>query len=129
MLNGRVVNMKTDINRQWLINGNPSGRSVKITDFKRLERDLIKLEDDELRIKVEYLEFTPSLKGQMENQLDYAAPTSHGQVMRGRGIGEVIESKNPKIKVGSKVKAYLGWQDFATLKSNQVQLIDNDKFL
>ena len=84
----------TEINRQWLINGNPAGRGVKITDFKRFDRKLVNLKKDELRIKVEHLEFTPSLKGQMENQLDYAAPTKQGQVMRGRGIGEVIESKD-----------------------------------
>ena len=128
MLIKRMLDM-TEINRQWLINGNPAGRGVKITDFKRFDKKLVNLKKDELRIKVEHLEFTPSLKGQMENQLDYAAPTKQGQVMRGRGIGEVIESKDPKIKIGSKVKAYLGWQDFATLKSNQVQVVDNDKFL
>lgn len=121
--------MDTIVNRQWLIDGNPAGRSVELSDFKRVETQLVPLLDGKIRIKVEYLEFTPSLKGQMENRLDYAAPTSHGSVMRGRGVGEVIESREPDIKTGAKVKAYLGWQDYATLKVDDVQVVADDRFL
>lgn len=116
-------------NQQWLINGNPLGRELRSTDFKRVDVELPELCDRQLRIKVDYLEFTPSLKGQMENRLAYAEKTESGQVMRGRGIGTVIESADEQVKVGDKVHGYLGWQKIATLDVDQVTKRPDDKYL
>ena len=82
-----------------------------------------------MSVRVDYLEFSPSLKGQMENRLHYAAPTSQGSVMRGRGIGTVIASRVDSLAVGSKVKGYLGWQDVATVKASEMEPVPEDKYL
>ena len=104
-----------NINRQWLICGNPHGRAVKESDFDWVEVAVPDLNDGEVRVQVEYLEFTPSLKGQMENRLSYAEKTETGQVMRGRGLGTVVASASEEIAVGAKVHGYLGWQEYSTL--------------
>lgn len=116
-------------NRQWLIDGDPSGRAVRLSDFKRVETSIPSLEEGELSVRVDYLEFSPSLKGQMENRLHYAAPTSQGSVMRGRGTGTVIESRAQNYPVGRKVKGYLGWQDVATVKASEMESVPDDKYL
>ena len=121
--------MSPKTNRQWLIDGNPSGRAVRLSDFKRRETTVQPLKEGQLSVRVDYLEFSPSLKGQMENRLHYAAPTAQGAVMRGRGIGTVLESRAPGLPVGSKVRGYLGWQDIANVNACDMELVPDDKYL
>jgi NADPH-dependent curcumin reductase CurA len=120
--------MEGQINKQWLIAGNPAGRAVQEDDFKLVKTPLRTLEDGELLVKVHYLEFTPSLKGQMENKLSYAAKTEQGQVMRGRGIGRVVESRSEHVKIGQIVHGYLGWQEYALLSANDVKVLPDDEY-
>ena len=47
----------------------------------------------------------------MENVADYVAPMQIGDIMRGTGIGEVIESNNPDMPVGSLWSGMTGWTE------------------
>ena len=116
------------LNRQWCIAGNPAGRAVRENDFQFLATHLVDLTDGQVRVKTDYLEFTPSLKGQMENRLSYAAKTQMGQVMRGRGIGRVIESRSDRFSEGDIAHGYLGWQDYAALPDTELKKIPDDNF-
>jgi len=116
-------------NRQWCINGNPHGRAIHLSDFKLNSAALPELGPEEIRVQVDYLEFTPSLKGQMENRLAYAEKTKQGQVMRGRGLGTVIESRSADIATGAKVHGYLGWQEYTTLPAADVKQRADDDML
>ncbi len=115
-------------NRQWLIAGNPKGRPLKASDFKFTEATIPELNPGEILIKVDYLEFTPSLKGQMENRLSYASKTQLGEVMRGRGIGRVIKSKSDKFQINDIAHGYLGWQDYAVINSADITPLTDDKY-
>ncbi|MFT7246194.1 MAG: NADPH-dependent curcumin reductase CurA [Candidatus Azotimanducaceae bacterium] len=117
------------INKQWLINGNPRGRAITVQDFLYHEEPLRTLEEGQVRTKVEYLSFDPSQKGQLENVSGYAAGNELGNVMPARGIGEVIESKNSRFKVGDKVTGRLGWQEISINKSNELEVVPNDDLL
>lgn len=117
------------VNRQWLINGNPRGRALNDTDFKLNEADMAPLAEGEVRVRVEYLSFDPSQKGQLENVSGYASGNSVGDVMTAGGIGEVVESRHAKVKVGDKVSGRLGWQEYAVLPGAAVQIVPDDKFL
>jgi hypothetical protein len=114
--------------RQWTINGQPRGRALAESDFALREVELEPLAEGEARVRAEYFGFDPSQKGQMEN-IGYAAATSLGQVMTARGIGEVVESRTPRLAVGDKVIGMLGWQEFATVKPDAVTVIPNDELL
>jgi len=116
------------LNRQWCIAGNPAGRAVERSDFDLVEVPLANLMDGQVRVKTDYLEFTPSLKGQMENRLSYAAKTELGQVMRGRGIGRVVESRSRKFAKGDIAHGYLGWQDYAALPASELSNIPDDDY-
>ncbi|MGK0335407.1 MAG: NADPH-dependent curcumin reductase CurA [Candidatus Azotimanducaceae bacterium] len=116
-------------NKQWLINGNPRGRAITVEDFLYHEEPSHPLEEGQIRTKVEYLSFDPSQKGQLENVSGYAAGNDLGNVMPARGIGEVIESKNLRFKVGDKVTGRLGWQEISINKANELEVVPNDDLL
>jgi NADPH-dependent curcumin reductase CurA len=119
----------TEINRQWLIDGRPSGRPLVDEDFKWVETAPRQPNDGEVLIRVRYLGFDPAQKGWMENVGGYVAPTEIGEVMRGSGIGEVVESADSRFKVGDKVAGQPGWQDFATLPARDLIKLEDDELL
>jgi NADPH-dependent curcumin reductase CurA len=114
--------------RQWIINGQPRGRAVVESDFLLREVEIEPLAEGEARVRSEYFSFDPSQKGQMEN-VGYATATSIGQVMTARGIGEVVESRSEKLKPGDKVIASLGWQEYATVRPDEVTVVPDDELL
>ena len=119
----------TAINRQWLINGNPRGRALALTDFKAHEAAMQPLAAGQVRVRSEYLSFDPSQKGQMENIRGYTSGAEVGKVMSARGIGEVIESRHPGIEVGAKVMGAVDWQEYASLDGAAVEVLPDDELL
>ncbi len=117
------------MNRQWLINGNPRGRALAEEDFKYHEASLGKLEPGLVRVKVEYLGFDPSQKGQMENIAGYSRGSQSGDVMGARGIGEVIESRDERLPVGTKVAGMVGWQEYADLSPRSLETLEDNELL
>ncbi len=116
-------------NEQWLINGRPVGRPLVDDDFKRVTTDVREPGEGEVLVRVLYLGFDPAQKGWMENIGGYVAPTEIGEVMRGSGIGEVLQSKHPKFSPGDKVIGMLRWQRYATLPAGELQKIADDELL
>ena len=116
------------INKQWLIAGNPADREVRSSDFEYAEAPIPDLKAGEVLIQVDYLEFTPSLKGQMENRLSYASKTAQGEVMRGRGIGRVIQSRSDKFRNGELAHGYLGWQTHSIVRGDAVIRLEDDDY-
>ncbi|WP_447952905.1 NADP-dependent oxidoreductase [Sphingopyxis chilensis] len=97
--------------RQWLLNGHPRGRGIEDGDFQLVETDVGAPGADELLLKTLYLGFDPAQKGWMENIADYVAPMAIGDVMRGSGISEVVESNHPGFAVGDLVMGSTGWTE------------------
>jgi hypothetical protein len=98
--------------RQWLIAGRPRGRPVQDSDFELVTRELPPPGPGQMLLKTHYLGFDPAQKGWMENIADYVAPTEIGEVMRGSGISEVIESNGGKFPVGTMVIGSTGWTEY-----------------
>lgn len=117
------------INRQWLINGNPRGRALALSDFKAHEAELQPLAAGQVRVRSEYLSFDPSQKGQMENIRGYTSGAEVGKVMSAGGIGAVVESRHSGIGVGDKVSGAVGWQEYASLDGASVQVLPDDDLL
>jgi len=116
-------------NRQWLINGNPRGRALALTDFLQTEVSVPTLEQGQALVKTEMLAFDPAMKGQLENVSGYASGNDIGNLMSGRGLGEVIDSNTADLPVGSKVHGRLGWQDYSVVSSGDVEVVPNDDLL
>ena len=76
---------------------------VKERDFEYAETPIPVIGDGQARIKTTYLSLDPSMRGQMENRVDYVAPLAIGDVMRAGGVGIVDASKNGDLPVGGLV--------------------------
>ena len=101
-----------DINRQFRIAARPQGM-VKTTDFAYAEAPVPEPGPGEALVRADYISLDPSMRGQIENRADYAAPLEIGDVMRAGGVGRVVESKHPKYPVGALVAGTFGMQDYA----------------
>jgi NADPH-dependent curcumin reductase CurA len=98
--------------RQWLLNDHPRGRGIEDGDFKLVTVDLPAPGEGQMLLKTLYLGFDPAQKGWMENIADYVAPMHIGDVMRGSGILEVVESNNGKFPVGTVVAGTSIWSEY-----------------
>ena len=116
-------------NRQWLINGRPSGRGLVEDDFKWVETPVRDPGEGEVTLKLSHISFDPAQKGWMENVGGYVAPTEIGEVMRGSGVGEVVASADPRFAVGDHAMGMVGWQDFATVAAKDLTKVEADDLL
>ena len=58
------------------------------------------------------MSLAPVMKFYMIDGAGIEAPLPIGGTMRGRGVGEVIQSKHPQFKVGDVVHGKFGWQEY-----------------
>lgn len=80
----------------------------KDSDFEMREIAPADLREGEIRVAVKYLSIDPAMRVWMTEAKSYWPPVPLGEVMRSAGIGEVVESKNPKFNVGSWVSGMTG---------------------
>ena len=97
--------------RQWLLNDHPRGRPIADGDLKLVDATLPPLGAGEMLLKTHYLAFDPAQKGWMENVADYVAPMAIGDVMRGSGITEVVESNGGRFAIGTMLAGSTGWAE------------------
>lgn len=100
------------MNSQWVLAARPVG-AVRETDFRLIETPLRSLADGEFRIEVLYLGVAAVMRGYMLNSEKFERPLELGDVMHGRGVGRIVESRNPQWKVGEIVHGKMGWQQYA----------------
>jgi NADPH-dependent curcumin reductase CurA len=98
--------------RQFLLNDHPRGRGIEDGDFRLVELEIETPGQGQMLLKTRWLGFDPAQKGWMENIADYVAPMAIGDVMRGSGISEVVESNNPKFGRGDLVLGSTGWTEY-----------------
>lgn len=109
------------MNRKIMLNAHPEG-DLKDSDFKLVEEEMPVPGDGEVLIKTRYLAVEPAMKGWMENRADYVEPMAIGDLMRGNGAGEVIESNNPAYPVGTLVSGGFGWREHLVADGRKVPL-------
>jgi len=67
----------------------------------------------EALVRVRYLSIDPTIRTWMDDRPGYMPPIALGDVVRGGGIGEVVESTSARYAVGDLVFGMTGWQDYA----------------
>lgn len=106
------------VNRQFLLAARPRG-VVQESDLKYHEAEIPQIEDGQFLVKVDYFSLDPSMKGQMEATVSYAAAIPIGGVMRGRGVGTVESSRRADMPVGAQVFGFFGMQDYAVYTGSE----------
>ncbi len=105
---------KSRINRQWVLAARPVGRGVLESDFRLASAPVPALDDGQLLVKTLYLSVAPVMRRYMLDGAGFEKPLALGEVMRGRGVGVVVESRNPRFAPGDFVQGKLGWQEYST---------------
>jgi NADPH2:quinone reductase len=82
------------------------------SDLVLVEEPLRPLAGGEMLVRTLYLSLDPTNRLWMSDMRQYSPPVELGEVMRGIGIGEVIESRRDDIRVGDLVVGYTQWQEY-----------------
>lgn len=100
-------------NTQVLFRREPQGLPVG-DDFEIVEKALPELGENQFLIENRYLSLDPYMRMLMGGGWTYSGTfLSSGDLMVGRVLGEVVESRNPDFKPGDHIVGRLGWQTHA----------------
>jgi NADPH-dependent curcumin reductase CurA len=99
-------------NRQLRLARRPD-RMVGDDTFDLVEEPLRDLADGEFLVRIAYVSIDPTNRVWIRAEPSYLPPVGIGEVMRGGGAGEVVESRNDAFPVGTGVLGLLGWQEYA----------------
>jgi NADPH-dependent curcumin reductase CurA len=98
-------------NRQWCLSRRPNGR-VDAETFAWKTEAAPKPRDGEALVRALYLSLDPTNRIWITDMAHAMAPVQIGEVMRGYGIGEVVNSRRADMVPGDLVNGMLGWQDY-----------------
>lgn len=114
--------MEKRTNRKWILKTRPKGM-FELTDFEKQAVILPELEENQVLLKSLYLSFDPTQRTWAAFDT-YMPAVPLGEVMRAFGLGQVIESKNKKFKVGDIVGGLIGWQEYVIFNVHEKSLMD-----
>jgi NADPH-dependent curcumin reductase CurA len=110
-------------NKRVVMASRPAGW-VTEKNFRIETVPVAKPKDGEVLVKIQWLSLDPYMRGRMNDTKSYAAKQEIDAVMVGGTAGEVIESNNPKFKVGDKVSGMFGWQQYGLSDGTGLNKID-----
>src|SRR5881296_1446466 len=111
-------------NRRVVLASRPQG-AVSEDNFRIESAPLPRCGDGEVLVRNLWLSLDPYMRGRMSDAKSYVKGVDIGEVMVGQTVGEVLESKNDKIRKGDKVLTQLGWQLYGCAK--EVNKIDGSR--
>src|ERR1044071_6129207 len=66
-------------------------------NFKLVDADTTQLTDGEVLVRTLFISVDPYLRGRMREGRSYVPPFEVGQVIESGALGEVVESRSPKL--------------------------------
>jgi NADPH-dependent curcumin reductase CurA len=101
---------ETHVNRAFRLRKRPNG-DLADGDLELVEEQVPELRDGQALVRTELLSLDPTNRIWMSDIRGYMPAVPIGAVMRGIGVGEVIESKRDDMPVGATVSGFVGWQE------------------
>lgn len=112
----------SEMNTQVLLAARPIGLP-KETDFEIVQREVESPAEGQVLVRQRLLSLDPAMRGWMNDRRSYVPPVGLGEVMRGYGVGEVVESRSEAFTPGDLVAGLFGWQRFATMDPGHLEKI------
>jgi NADPH-dependent curcumin reductase CurA len=97
------------MNKRVVLASRPAG-AVSEANFRIEEAPVPKPAEGEVLVRNLWLSLDPYMRGRISDAKSYAKGVEIGEVMVGQTVGEVLESRHAKLKVGDTVLTPLGWQ-------------------
>jgi NADPH-dependent curcumin reductase CurA len=110
-------------NKQVLLAARPRG-AVEEKHFRIVESAMPVAGDGEFVVRAHYMSLDPYMRGRMDDAKSYAKNAEVGEVMVGTAVGEVVESRHAKYRVGDFVETRTGWQLYGKSDGGGVRKID-----
>ncbi len=110
-------------NMQVLLASRPVGWATE-ANFKIVRTPIATPAEGQILVRNHYLSLDPYMRGRMNDAKSYAPKQELNEVMTGRTVGEVIESRNAKFNRGDIVQGTLGWQQYACSDGSGVRQVD-----
>ena len=102
-------------NQRVVLASRPQGW-VTPENFRLEKAPLPSPAEGEVLVKNLWLSLDPYMRGRMSDTRSYVKGVDIGEVMVGQTVGQVVESRNEKLKVGDHVLTQLGWQLYGTTR-------------
>ncbi|KAJ5728537.1 hypothetical protein N7493_004867 [Penicillium malachiteum] len=116
--------------RRWVLREKPYGEPVLGGDkptFKLETTDIPTLKDGQVLLKTLYLSNDPAQRSWIsplaQKERLYLPPVQVGNTMSSMGIARVVESRSPKVAVGSLVTGGPGWSEYSAQDAESVSVI------
>ncbi len=107
-------------NRAWRLRRRPAGAAVP-GDLELVSEPVAPLEDGQALVRTLVLSVEAASRIWMGHQRAFMPPVDLGAVMRGVGIGEVVQSRREDMKVGDIVAGFVGWQEFCCADDRRLE--------
>ena len=109
-------------NRTFRLRRRPVGPPTA-DDLELVEEELPETGTGQALVRTCYLSVDPTTRVWMSDYRAYMPPVPLGQVMRGVGVGQVIESRRDDLPAGTLVTGWPGWQEYClTDEANLIPL-------
>lgn len=103
-------------NRQWRLSRRPEPDEILApAHFDFVTETVPNIESGQVLVKTLVLGTSPAQRGYISTSKSMHEKLPIGSVMRGRGVGVVIDSRHDAFKPGDIMTASVGWQDYAVL--------------
>jgi NADPH-dependent curcumin reductase len=111
------------VNTQCRLAARPAGLPTA-SDWRIVEEPAPAPAEGQILVEVEYLSIDPGMRGWMNEGSTYMPGVAIGEVMRALGIGRVVESCHPDLRVGETVSGMFGVQRYAVSDVAGVTKVD-----
>src|SRR3954447_13825036 len=111
---------ETHANRAFRLRRRPEGELAD-GDLELVEEEIPALADGQALVRNQLLSLDPTNRIWMSDIRGYMPAVPIGNVMRGLGIGEGVESRREDMPVGATVSGFVGWQELCLAAGAQLE--------
>ncbi len=128
-MRAKVQQMNSGVNRQWRVARYPKKEEVISPDhFDWTSESVPEAGAGEFLVRTICLATGPAQRGYLEpDHSAFLQTVPIGDVMRGRGVGQIVASKHPDYKESEIFVGSLGWQDYSIQKPRGAEFVLSTK--
>ncbi|MGI9330146.1 MAG: NADP-dependent oxidoreductase [Gammaproteobacteria bacterium] len=117
--------MNALVNRQWRVAAYPAPEEIpRTTHFQWREEPAPEPGPDEFLVRTICLAPGPAQRGYLlPGSSELFPPVELGEVMRGRGVGQIVQSRHPDYAEGEVFVGSLGWQDYSVQRPRGAEFV------
>ena len=102
--------------------------AIDASHFALTTEAMTSAEPGDIVVQNSFVSLDPYQRRQMMPNAAYANPLNLGDVMVGRAIGQVVESKHADFKAGDWALGHFGWQHYTKIKASGAEKINLEGF-